>query len=517
MENIYQQILEDIYQLEPGLRQREGELIKILQALTMARPALVIDENFKNELKNQLLNKFAKRPTNFWSTYFGVIGNYFRSPVLGWGVSGILLLVILTVQFLPKLDYQINSNKLIGLPDRAFGSLLSQPAIKQATGLGGGGGLSLAAPRAESLSADSSASAKSLIYPAPYQPQPSLNYVYKGEKIDDLPSSSMVVQYQPSSSSGSIRGLFGQLGKLPLDLSKFNDLSLQSWSLSQNKEFGYIVSWSGSEGQLSLGENWAYWPHPEANCRDEACVIQNRITQEQLLPNDQLISIANKFLSDINFDLSDYGQPIVNKDWPRVLAQTVSGQEIYYPDTMTVLYPWSLQDKEVYELSGGQPVGLTVSVSLRSQRVTGLWGAQLNSFVGSAYEMETDFDRLLKLALQGGWQSDIYYIMESNQPGGDVELMTPKLIYAKWWQQKENSGQFLYVPALLFPVNNFNSHQNQLNQVGVVVPLVKELVDQALANNGQNNRPTPQSWPMIEPFTDSIDQPAVKSRELLPK
>jgi hypothetical protein len=55
MEKNIKKILEELYSIEPTLREKEGELIKIVKLMIQAKPNIEINEDFKNNLRNQLL------------------------------------------------------------------------------------------------------------------------------------------------------------------------------------------------------------------------------------------------------------------------------------------------------------------------------------------------------------------------------------------------------------------------------------------------------------------------------
>ena len=54
-------ILNDIYKIDPSLKERENDLIKIIKGLLELKPDVKIDDSFKNSLRNQVLEKARER------------------------------------------------------------------------------------------------------------------------------------------------------------------------------------------------------------------------------------------------------------------------------------------------------------------------------------------------------------------------------------------------------------------------------------------------------------------------
>ena len=54
-------ILNDIYTIDPSLREKENDLIKIIKGLLELKPDVKIDDSFKNSLRNQILEKARER------------------------------------------------------------------------------------------------------------------------------------------------------------------------------------------------------------------------------------------------------------------------------------------------------------------------------------------------------------------------------------------------------------------------------------------------------------------------
>ena len=72
MEQHILDILNDLYELDSGLKEKEDELKKIIKELLSSKPVVEIDEEFKNNLKNELIKKLKnKKKKSLFSWFSG--------------------------------------------------------------------------------------------------------------------------------------------------------------------------------------------------------------------------------------------------------------------------------------------------------------------------------------------------------------------------------------------------------------------------------------------------------------
>ena len=75
MSSSIQQLLEELYVLEPALREKESTIIQIIERLQKNRPELTLDEDFKAELKQRILREFRVKGTKkAWNFKFILAG-----------------------------------------------------------------------------------------------------------------------------------------------------------------------------------------------------------------------------------------------------------------------------------------------------------------------------------------------------------------------------------------------------------------------------------------------------------
>lgn len=96
MDRKVEEILEDLYLIEPGLRAEEEDLKKTIEELLASRPEGRMDDRFEAELKARLLEEFSRKAK---PRRLGVIGRISRRGVR-WAMSGAAAAAILLAVFI---------------------------------------------------------------------------------------------------------------------------------------------------------------------------------------------------------------------------------------------------------------------------------------------------------------------------------------------------------------------------------------------------------------------------------
>lgn len=86
------QLLEELYQIEPGLREKEEDITKIITQMIALKPTVQTPENFKKILKNRLLSEIVQAKTGQVHTK----NRYFR---FFWYFLGVGALASFAVSF----------------------------------------------------------------------------------------------------------------------------------------------------------------------------------------------------------------------------------------------------------------------------------------------------------------------------------------------------------------------------------------------------------------------------------
>ncbi|OGY44357.1 MAG: hypothetical protein A3J62_04115 [Candidatus Buchananbacteria bacterium RIFCSPHIGHO2_02_FULL_38_8] len=516
--NVVNQILNELYELDGSLKKHEKELIKIINKILVSKPDTKFDQAFAKRLRAELLAKTSSKQT---TSLLNKLTKLFTMKKLAYVAGGAVLTALILIpvlnslnqsKFTPTFDTGL---KITRVGDNAFGLLepeatVSDLGLEQAKSavapLGLGAGDAIVAPRSQAGGGSGYATSESAMIVPPDYLMVNYKYVYKGEPItldqDKLP---VLKRIRGIGSAGQIAGLLSSFNLGLADLSAFSDSKVQNVSFIQDKPYGYAINANLEEGSLTIYQNWQTWPLGQ--CQDEKCYEAQRVTISDVPTDEELIRIANDFLSQHKISLENYGDPFVDNNWRVYYAQTVNQAELYLPDSLTVLYPLEIQGQGVYE-GYGYPAGLSVTVSIRDKRVNGVNSLFTQNYQSSMYEAETDFNRILKFAETGGVYS---YPFADATTVYEIELGEPKLGYLKKWNYKNGQTEELLVPALIFPVINQPQTEATTKQIlpnaykqNVVVPLIKEVLAEFEAGNDDPIRilPMPAPEPLI------MDNPA---------
>jgi hypothetical protein len=327
-------------------------------------------------------------------------------------------------------------------------------------------GLGGTAMSESTLSADSKVSADmSIRVGEPYPGGITYDYTYIGEAIDLAAYPATV--YRRSTERLDLRGAGNDLARAnlgPVDLGRFNGLQLQSFAVSQEDKNGYSVYVDALYGQLSINGNEGHW---------QTSGEYVALTNADIVPDAELLNIANAFIDTYGIDTSNYGAPVVDKRGV-VFALSQPADQQYIPDVVNVVYPLLLDGQPSYA-SDGSPYGLNVMVNMRTKLVSGANMGLSEGFERSAYAIETDATRILGVAEAGGLYNYNYGDSATVIP---IELGTPTFVLMNHYHYNGTTSDILFVPALSFPIVK-NSDTNPLYQQAVVVPLVKDILDQA--------------------------------------
>lgn len=99
MTDEYKKILEDLYQLDPSLKDHEADLLKLVAEFVKSKPEIKIDENFVSDLHQQLMAKFDGRAprVGFFAKYFG--GRLSLKKSVSWTAIGGVSMAALAILF----------------------------------------------------------------------------------------------------------------------------------------------------------------------------------------------------------------------------------------------------------------------------------------------------------------------------------------------------------------------------------------------------------------------------------
>jgi hypothetical protein len=495
MNNLIQEILKDLYQVDDTLRERENELVKIIQELLRSKPEAKIDENFVRELRQEILKraKELKEERQAKVRNISWFSNLFPANKFAYALGGAVIVLIITV---PLYSYINQKGKRAGAPeklaldfnhgitevkDQAFGALTATNQAKTPSsvqGLGGGG-----VARTESGGGGGLVTTEKVDAGVPSRPEYiQYKYVYGGDPIN-IEQNTMKVYRRIRSEAGN-RSLAQYLTELDFDifdLSQFKNALLTNLNLNEEREFGYSLNLNFEENELNIFQNWRQWPQLGQECQDlsaqtgEACYDQYRLKYADVPADDRLIATAKQFVKNYGVDLSQYGEPVVEDQWRWTYEQAEDKANVYIPEEISVIFPLIVDNQTVYD-SNGNPTGLYVSVNVRYNRASGVRPIRPYNYESSSYDVITDSEEIIKLAEQGGLWPEYYY--EEPTKTVEVKLGTPQAGLYEHYSYEPVKGQTsqLLVPALFFPIMSMSEEISYFYRQYIVVPLAKDII-----------------------------------------
>ncbi|MFA6604291.1 MAG: hypothetical protein WCT10_05690 [Patescibacteria group bacterium] len=505
MEPLIKEILADLYRIDPELKTHEAELAKLVSRLLAARPDADLDEKFRQELRERLLAEFAASRREKRSLAAG-LARFFAANRFGLAASGTLAAVIIAVALLysptgaPVLTPTTGDTLALGpritpAADHAFGSLAlttgndaSNASIRQSSsaptplaasatseiaplGLGGGGASGV--PGLKMIAPDMM---PSYIQPTRYR------FNYTGELA--APAAQVeILKRDTSLDTGALTTIFAKLDLGLMNFAELRNLAVQNINLVEDRDFGYQISLNFDDGSISINQNWNRWPQTRQDCAAGQDCSPPRVRQEDIPADEELIRIAAEFAGRLGISTDAYAAPKVDSSWRRWYAQAENKADYWFPEQVSVNYPLLVNGKKVY-YNDGREAGLSISIDVRARRVTNVSPIYSQRYLSSAYAGETDPARILEVAAQGGIMP--YYGGGEEAKVIDVSLAEPESAYYWHWSYQNGRSESLLVPALVFPVPSA-SEDSSLYLEKVVVPLAKEILDQA----GQNAGPMP--------------------------
>jgi hypothetical protein len=508
--NKINKILEDLYKIDPELQKQEKDLKEIIKKLLDSKPEVKIDQKFVQDLRKKILQGEDKKVA-FKLNYM----NKFIYAGIGMAVMALVLIPYYNNKdnnFTVTNILKDNGIKIESVEEKAFGSLQNisnydSGDLEANSRAGGGiGVMGLGSAEIGVIDVDDGGTGRSSIMP---RPNPVIyEYQYVGDDfLVDKDSTAVVKRIKNTELLADKAVALNNLDIGGLNYNKFSNLKINNISLHEDKDSGYIISIDSSEQRVSIYKDWQTWPQENA--------LNERLEMSDVPSDGSIIAIANSFIENYNLDMSPYGEAVVDKSWLKNYEQAENKDTAYIPQTMTVIYPLVLNDKEVYNEYNNK-YGLSVQVDIRDKKVSSVNEIVEHNYQSSNYEVVQDVNRIIDIAERGGYRNYSYNIENNEAEKIVVELGTPSLEMVRVWNYSPNGSEELYIESYIFPV--LNSDNNYFYRDYLIVPIVEELVaeDERQNDNISNNMPEPYigipeqaagSAPSIQPRI--IDLPVI--------
>jgi len=463
------EILKELYLIDESLKEYQPELEKIIKKLLDAKPEAIINEQFKQELRRELLVRIQEIKEQ-QPVKLNEFMNIFSPNKLSYSLTGAVLGIVIVFG---GVYYANQKGFLIGNPESGlvsdfsvsfvsngdFGSLKTQEQSSQelgigsAVGTGRGGGMPGIAPNFSSY-----------------------RYIYNGDALEFTESSVEVLKREKNNAGTGISNIIKNMNLGIVDLSSFSNAKLDSASFTQEKDFGYLIHVNFQDGYVTLNNIWQGdgWKDVIPSCFEQSCTLPESLKESDIPSEEKLIEIADNFIATYNISKDSYGKPETKIEQLIGEIKRAEGTEgiSYSPDTVRIIYPLIINDKNVYD-EWGNKIGLGMTINLRAMKVTNLDGLYTQNYQASSYEAETDFSKILEIAKNGGMNQVVF---ENNSNVVDVEIGNPFFGYVRVIKYERGNSEEFLVPGLIFQISENDKMDNYYKE-HIVVPLAKELLE----------------------------------------
>lgn len=485
MENFNTTFLEELYILEPSLKEKETEILALIDRMTLNRPAINIDESFKMELKKTILKEFAMKKTSrvsfftWWNmalpvslaAFAGIfmVSQYIGNPQISTTSEPPMLAVETAApDSMVKNSISLTQSRE-NLQEKAFWSLtfLNTQQMNNSTSSrpqsGGGGMGNMAAVTNPVVDSDAKMDARMMTtYPVD---MPVITYSFSGEL--ELPTGSLPV-YERSTvpfNGSDVANLIVSQWMEWFNLSAINNPKLTMLSFVDTASLGYSYNIDFVWGTFSIYQNYETWPQPV--CNANGCESLRTLTASDLESNDAIIAKASNFLNTYNIDTSWYGSPMID--------QSAAMPDGMIPEMITVTYPTLLDGKVSYEENGG-PRGLTLTYDVRNKKVSSFYGLWKDALRSSDYPLTTNSGKVVELLAQGGrWGS--YMTPNADSKKINVSVKSPEIGYMRLSHMDEAGKYKEYlIPAFIFQVEKSNDPTVYTPNI-ITIPLIDDFLN----------------------------------------
>ncbi len=516
MKQQYNDIIQQIIDADPSLKGHEDELRRIIQKMKDIRPSLVPDEEFIAYAKAELQKKSVQKSNTSQFSFSYFLSLFSMKPFL-YTVCGLLLGVLImplwqynesvddisVVKESPNKTQKIVPDSQLKNDDATEASVNIIPATNdevlefdgenavahetraQSGGGYGGGGM------------DASMSSR-MVMPPNHDITQKFDFVYEGEipAIDDV----QIVLERIKDNSPELVSSNNGIEFPFISLNAFENLEIENISYQQNKEFGYTFYYNTHDKSVNVQKNWKQWPNVYADCFTDACHEKLRLTEEDLLPNNEAIELAQNFLDSLGVDMSSYGQPEVDNQWRMHQPQPLT----WVPDQISVVYPLQIEGKDVYQQWQGKS-GIRVDIDIRHKKAASAYPIRDENFKEVRYAgvSQRVFEEMIE---SGGLVGGFPQPLDEEDEKEKLYLSDPQLVLIETshYDDRTQESKQLFIPAFRFTVKDLPQDYEIRGNDDVLIPLVKGFSLHrspiGIYKKGENeNDGVPTERPMIEP------------------
>ena len=448
MKTEIKEILDELYELDISLKEKESELVSIISKMIESKPNIAIDNNFKAELKSKILSQMNNKSNKFLNinalkyflTFLSGIAvltlflNIYPN-IFSWNVDKIATIDDLNISFAPhieKLDMD-NAFWKLSFSEGEWKTMewwwVSKWMTNNTTMSVEWNSIEVKSPmldkRMNILPVDNWLTKiedpSDLMPVVPYPDYTQKLYIYKlrvWEKLPEIPKS-MYVYKNKNFSINTVNANLSEIFKTDIiDFSKIKKLWLLNLSVYEDINDWYQFDISLSEWIVNINRNYLKWPEIDYSSQRELADLPN---------DDTILKIVNNFVNKYSINVSSFFKPIVNNVWKNEYESNTNIENFYVPDILSVLFQFNIDWIWVHEIYGN-PYWLEATVNARDMKVNSFWPIQKLDLAWSKYDLITDNSKILELAKK--WPYNNSYL--DSPVSIEKKRASPEIIWNNW-------------------------------------------------------------------------------------
>ncbi len=428
-------LLNELYVADPSLQKHDAQLRTLLSSIIAAKPDVKMDEAFRLQLR-AMLQAEPTQPTRAW---------WWKPVLVGVPAAAIVTIAVVLSKTPGPVAVSQQGVNITSAQREAFGQFYAGTASSPMSGT---------ADTSSGTANPLVSTDREKMIAAPDRMFTQFRYTYDGAIT--IPDLAVLKRNKTLNASTTVPSV---------DIVKLSTFSVLepaqvTWTDTSNK--GYAISLDFKEGMVSISRNYSDIMLASTK---ESVSSPSLLTTEQ--SDKDLLDIATKFLRAHGISTKGYGQPEVRRDYLMYASDvSMSG----YPTDYTIVYPWTVNNRPVYDESGYH-YGLTVSVNAVEKKVTGVYNLTSLQFTSSKYQL-TNNEQSIRDFMQRG---SMYYNAAAEGVTKDIALGTPDVGYVISRYQLNNKSDEFLVPALIFPISDAAARR-ETGRAAIVVPLLDQLL-----------------------------------------
>ena len=453
MENNIKNILDELYKIDPNLREKEENLIKIIAEMIILKPNIKVNQNFKNELREKLYSQIVTKKyqktnnkPNIWQILTYIFGWVWIAAFSFIFINKDLILntEVINTKISEKTDNK-TSISTASLPLKTTKSENKDIEIKKID--------KLENKKIENITPKPKAKIENNIWSLETKDnlENTQNDISTSNLESNIPESDMALD-SVQSEQYKVQWVFWSTNSLVQNNTKYvfswslNDIlksqmdvysqiktkhntfienkdidlthsNLDSLVYSQNNENWYYITIDNKNNYIRIEKNYEYW--------------KSQNSEDLNLTNEEILKTANDFLNTFKINTQNYWSWIIQKD----------SLESNYNTQKEVTYPFIIDWKKIL-LEDWSYKWIKITVDLKENKVISMYWLDLNNYIKTLYDVENNEENILK-SLNKNTTSD-----DKNLE--IINLSNPKIEYISKYMSLNWVNKEYLIPAITF-------------------------------------------------------------------